>query len=1540
VAFTQWGNDVVSAPLRSSLCLVSHLSLSGFKIHEFFSRYIWRKDEDSGDYIVAFDSVEESTVPFIFEKSSMAKNRVLKVRSTGSIRISAIDQNSCRVALTSSLNSVYSSKGLSSVTEDNASLSDRTLSEMRSVLKMLLRLRDDFDRSVDKNDVALQKFMETWLSSPPSLREFEAITLRDNGLKYRALEEDLLHRLAYTSELKHFEKERLEKKIKYNNGTLKYTTRRAEDYLQYTSDVKDFFIVMNVLPGGAHSGDSLATSDGTTHTMTPVKTKISYRDANPQLKKKIEMEYQNLQASRRLENEFSSEAWVRTKGLSATTNIDQFERSQNKEGSFQQDYRWKKVVTTIPASARKVFSYIWNYDNQERMHIHEIECSGSSTSHPLAMNKFLPRVCSSLENPTTGAPTHSQVILEGLCYPGHANRKRESYRMWDKIIDEDLYPTYVIVCEPLGAACKHAEFPKEWLDQVDGIRQDACIDQGNKLVLAEIKEVVLVKEISLDVSEVTIISHHEFGGKMVLSPWVKDEVSRESLDLVEDLQRKFQRNWTFIDSEIRSHFVERLGGGASHTTEELIGETLDVARSCFCDIDFESGDKNYEDDVCFSTMFKKFQVFFDMKKDHWVPVVSPYPSVSMTIVLGPERTLSRGVTLLDASPSEVVAHFFSNTSNTHLNDFFDAGHIARVPGNRIAFNDKVIGSIYKPSVENFGFGMNVNGKPREEVIRMVVGGPSENKLAIWMESVDDDIEYGAGVNTSGLNRAHFTGLLIAENYVHAGESAAGSKVAFICVVKRRFATLARSYEEMTLPLAILETARKELDKSDVIDDENISACADDIAEYLENPPIVGASEHQFVEAIKVEFANHNDDANYHEFLNSNSRSRTYFVHIKRKTCRLDTSARRVSTRRSSLFGQSVERVYKTHTIFDVGLEEAVATFLTCDSRSDLSHSFGPDKSTVDILELNLFKVNQLCQFRDLKLRVKGIFGTKFYRIVEKVVWVRVSDDTLVVVHGVAEEKWWNDNQKEQFDNTETEDHDPDDSDRGRYGRWMKYVNNRCTSDGGGGGGLLSTDMNLKVKEMVVFRSLVPIGEVAQTSATSMLTLSPKSDVASFLRGDVEEQLCLNRLERFRWLRSRLDKSPEIDLSSRSEFKGKLAEHTREESKHVYTDAENLMLSQAVYLLDHFEHSRRRDLDGFEHTSVEHEIAVIKSDNKNEGEREKQVAQELKDSPEPHVSGRLSSSRANRSSGSKVFHHKLAQTGALFKLMASNTDIGVLLKDVRSSESLKTTLKSGRVWARTRFIVNAEIEDIAGYFWSFRSRCRLHDTDVERKTLTVNSNYSIVGEMVNKVSINDQAVKTVFTMIWYKIDAHNMIVCSFPKDVASGLSYAYDDPGVKLVKKTWVMSVKSLGDGSKCRVAYLCGQEGLFHISKAASTVLGADVRDALNCRKYFLGLKDLRDCDRVVGHGIGEEFCVMSKTELENGGVVDFAARVKEVVGGHNGLKHLVVTYPWFSSMIAAMLENKVRFYEQSKLHGFAFDNQLTPFSCRFTPPSFNRSRL
>ena len=129
------------------------------------------------------------------------------------------------------------------------------------------------------------------------------------------------------------------------------------------------------------------------------------------------------------------------------------------------------------------------------------------------------------------------------------------------------------------------------------------------------------------------------------------------------------------------------------------------------------------------------------------------------------------------------------------------------------------------------------------------------------------------------------------------------------------------------------------------------------------------------------------------------------------------------------------------------------------------------------------------------------------------------------------------------------------------------------------------------------------------------------------------------------------------------------------------------------------------------------------------------------------------------------------------------------------------------------------------------------------------------------------------MIWYKIDESNMCIVCFPVNHSTRPErYAH---GRKREKKIWLLSVKAIGDGSKCRISYVSSIENEIQGSEALVT-------SAIHCHKYFLSLKDLKEMDEMIGHGIGEVFMTKSDAERRAGcTTLDSMARVDEVISKH-----------------------------------------------------------
>ena len=110
---------------------------------------------------------------------------------------------------------------------------------------------------------------------------------------------------------------------------------------------------------------------------------------------------------------------------------------------------------------------------------------------------------------------------------------------------------------------------------------------------------VLIKQMGSNVCEVSIFASQNNSGAM-LPGWVNEMKLRESIDLLEDLQQKFHRNWYHIDSEIRAAFSEKhmaknlnaAGEGPAEaeqfTKRPLTYDQLEHISACMASV---SGDK-------------------------------------------------------------------------------------------------------------------------------------------------------------------------------------------------------------------------------------------------------------------------------------------------------------------------------------------------------------------------------------------------------------------------------------------------------------------------------------------------------------------------------------------------------------------------------------------------------------------------------------------------------------------------------------------------------------------------------------------------------------------------------------------------------------------------------------------------------------------------------------------------------------------------------------------------------------------------------------
>ncbi|GMH61078.1 hypothetical protein TrLO_g14683 [Triparma laevis f. longispina] len=1448
-------------------------SSSGYKMNEYLARYVWK--EDGNDFIIAFKTVEDADVPYIFEKANIPSNRVLRVKASGYYRIVALSHGRSRIDFTATLNPTPAS------IIDNA---NHFKNEIWTFVQPLLRIRSDFDRSEEVDYAMCKDFVDGEVENPVWLSNFEEEVIM-KALEYRALDENdpvsharggrrnslrdnvlinarQISRIATTSN-------------KDNNPLSHQMTRQLDYYVAEASkhdtfsNIDDAFEVSNV--DDIESGAFEVKREE--HDALPTMTKVQEKVFKAAIAKRDQIAL--------LEGELLRTGWERIKNkgpdAASTSGPELFRREGFDDRNVARD--WHKGVLTIATNAKNALFYIWHVDGNERTKIHENESDGVN----------LPRCRYPIPN------SRSQIVLDSKRFPVNmSDRIYETYQVWDSVQDENGHDCYIVVWEPAKeVGCRSYK-----------AAQDTFRVDKKNFVEGSLRGIVIIKEMAPNVCEVCVIANIQNHGNMMLPKWIKDIKMREVMDLLDDLQSKFQRNWALVDHEIRHSFAEKHFGDEAETEEQektmeegqsganantdadadaeaeerkkiMVMDQLECSKECFALVsdDYHLGKHIEPKDLKAQLLWNEFKPMMEDKKEgsfDWNPIPSPDPLVEL--VHGHRKIhghwgsfFCRGRSFVDANVGETAAYFFLINLQTNMNSFLDAGHYVRNVSSTNGVNDQIVGSVY--NVQSWALA------PREVVSRWVWGRVG-NKIIIWMKCMNHlDVDYS--IKIPNTKRIEVDQVLVIEPQV-LNQVERGSRVTHFSSMRQISALVPKFFvrREFTKAALQVSSVRKEFNHNDSVDDEMLSNFLDELDEEEGIDQHMTEEENALLTRVNI-LKDHPDVANFKSF--ETSYNKDFFVDLKKK----DTDK---------------ATVYMATCIMDAPVDECLFTEYIKNTRQALKDAFS-DEAGQGVVNLSVKKLTRHSQLSIVEKLVKKVK----MRAVEQIVWKRFDDGRAVVGYSTTEEKKW-----------------PKDG-------WDIHWNNSFPVEAAA-----STTNTVKFNEYVELKVLPSIGDVYQTRATFMIEV-PKAD-SSFGHGGTKELFILQRLKKISQFRIRLNKSLEIDAFYRSDLAKKLVEWKTDSNK-KYGDHEKIIISQGVTLLSVFENSKRRNLamKGII-TSTENETSILTEKDAALGYKGQGFIDRGNGSPDSGMistglgssatgrftravtkmfssSASINPSNSNaspassgsgaglsaRSSRSKSqFSAMMGKSGPLYKMtFKGNEKDKLLLNDLRVKDANKNLLKSYRVWTRCRAIVNGSVEDVMSYFWDFQSRCRIRKNDVERMTLEIKSDHDIVGCITN-FGPNGELAEYVFEMVWYKIDPQNMCIICFPVD-----HYTRSGRGFRRKKQIWILSTKAIGDGSKCRMTYMTSVE-------YAKKAMDQSVMSAIKCQRYFLGLKDLKDLDELIGHGLGEAFMTMTVAEKIQGGKKDPKLRVEEVVKHHKGLTHLTRTYPWFKALMEGIVENKL----------------------------------
>lgn len=136
--------------------------------------------QDGNDFIIAFKTVEDADVPYIFERANIPFNKVLRVKASGHYRIVALSHGRSRIDFTATLNPTPAS------IIDNA---NHFKNEIWTFVQPLLRIRSDFDRSEEVDYAMCKDFVDREVENPVWLSNFEE-EVSKTGFKRKHLQSE------------------------------------------------------------------------------------------------------------------------------------------------------------------------------------------------------------------------------------------------------------------------------------------------------------------------------------------------------------------------------------------------------------------------------------------------------------------------------------------------------------------------------------------------------------------------------------------------------------------------------------------------------------------------------------------------------------------------------------------------------------------------------------------------------------------------------------------------------------------------------------------------------------------------------------------------------------------------------------------------------------------------------------------------------------------------------------------------------------------------------------------------------------------------------------------------------------------------------------------------------------------------------------------------------------------------------------------------------------------------------------------------------
>ena len=924
------------------------------------------------------------------------------------------------------------------------------------------------------------------------------------------------------------------------------------------------------------------------------------------------------------------------------------------------------------------------------------------------------------------------VAVKLLPVKKHPKRLEVCVQVWDKIIDENGAPQFMLAFAPLSidpdpSSTAPPSPAKQAFDRIISFNHMSLKGLGNGIC----KGVYLFRPLAADVCEVTLCYHVQYRG---VPETIVESRLRDAMDIVDDMQTKFVRNWYDVDQEMLEEFSEgvtnnkycdvfqldsilssldaidnahpdnassssrRKTVSRSHANRvkgrlaTSVGSTAkspdDSLRSEFPNtpegnVAHEKALLDAKDDLKMA-----MEEFKDLLKSRssrrWRPVASTSPFVeSHMAVVTRKYMLGRGCVKVDRSPQDIVAYLFLMEAQHRMDKFHEDGHKDRRVYRLGQFNDQLVCTTYKrpsrlwPMIHT---NSRMNWAPCPlKAGDFIIAVQSVRTIPDNLALVDIDPSKTRLINVTELIHIQYEQHSEADD----GDVQQSTVTQFTLLQIPKQGYMYRSMERfmrrnvMKFHMRQLSNLRDDFRDDAHIDIDAMVQFIDERHEEDEERLSSGRIARSAAAGFKAVVTEEEDSAAM--------KVMAEFEAIKDDEWEELLSPDFLVKQARGVQQATQHACYRSSSVLDSPIEECLFEQYCKDSRGNIDDAFN-NVHHHDCIQIRLKKINHHSQYYD----VIFWFNHKAYRFVDRVICEKIAEASYAVFYENIEDE--NLLQK-LIEETETDG-------------WKIYTNHTIDSVDE-----YTDPKSLKAGvvqllhhySVVKYEKLEELFDIPQTKVTYYTEVFASS--GEKLNPIICEDIAMQRLSKIISSRKRLDKGVEITKASHAECKKDIMHHLVFEDDDVvddvvddvdaggerpeYEEEEKMAISVGLYMDQLFDecNKSRAHVQGHD---ADNEFGIIKSHQLAE------AAEESSDTPNAPGSGRLSGgskktlSRKQLMNRRKVGAFQTYAGGSSSKNSASGFDLDLTMHRLKVEEATKKILGDGfRGWARSKALVNAE-----------------------------------------------------------------------------------------------------------------------------------------------------------------------------------------------------------------------------------------------------------